>query len=62
MTLIDKAEVLMLENEFSKIYIRVYQGEQIIRTDRAVELSQSITALISYLVLRKQNMHKFCFD
>ena len=39
MTLIDKAEVLMLENEFSKIYIRVYQGEQIIRTDRAVELN-----------------------
>ena len=26
MTLIDKAEALMLENEFSKIYIRVYQG------------------------------------
>ena len=29
MTLIDKAEVLMLENEFSKIYIRVYQGNGI---------------------------------
>ena len=28
MTLIDKAEVLMLENEFSKIYIGVYQGER----------------------------------